>query len=121
MLAQDCIHTEIQTANAAEGMTRKMSGLTVAFGTGAVGRLVTEKLLARADPVRIAQRSPRVGASKGAQFVACDILDANAVRAAVNGTSQVLLSVGFSARNGPRNRDDPCQRNRSHSRIVPMA
>jgi nucleoside-diphosphate-sugar epimerase len=31
----------------------------------------------------------------GAQFIACDILDANAVRAAVEGASQVVLSVGF--------------------------
>ncbi len=72
-----------------------MSGLNVVFGHGAVGRVVTETLLARGDSVRIAQRSPPAGASKRAQFVPCDILDATAVGAAVNGAAQVVLSVGF--------------------------
>ena len=73
-----------------------MSGLTVVFGNGAVGHLVTETLLARGDAVRIAQRSRPVGTSPRAQFVACDILDAQAVRAAVEGAAQVLLAVGFT-------------------------
>jgi nucleoside-diphosphate-sugar epimerase len=45
--------------------------------------------------VRIAQRNRPVGAPTGVEFVACDILDANAVRAAVEGAAQVVLSVGF--------------------------
>ena len=72
-----------------------MSGMTVVFGYGAVGCLVTETLLARGDAVRIAQRSRPVGKSAAAEFIECDILDANAVRAAVEGASQVLLAVGF--------------------------
>ena len=72
-----------------------MSGLTVVFGNGSVGHLVTETLRSRGDDVRIAQRHRPVGALKGAEFVACDILDGDAVRAAVEGASQVVLSVGF--------------------------
>lgn len=72
-----------------------MGGLTVVFGNGAVGHLVTETLRARGDAVRIAQRNRPVGAPNGVEFVACDILDANAVRAAVEGAAQVVLSVGF--------------------------
>ena len=73
-----------------------MSRLTVVFGNGAVGHLVTETLLARGDTVRIAQRNRPTGASTRAQFVECDILDANAVRRAVEGATEVLLSVGFA-------------------------
>ncbi len=72
-----------------------MGGLTVVFGNGAVGHLVTEALLGRGDRVRIAQRSAPIDASREAQFVPCDILDAGAVRAAVDGAAQVVLAVGF--------------------------
>ena len=71
-----------------------MSGLTVVFGNGAVGHLVTETCSRAA--MRCASRSAiGPGALNGAQFIACDILDTNAVRAAVDGASQVVLSVGF--------------------------
>lgn len=72
-----------------------MSRLTVVFGNGAIGHLVTEALLARGDAVRIAQRTRPTELPAGVEFVACDILDADAVRRAVDGAAQVLLSVGF--------------------------
>ena len=73
-----------------------MNGLTVVFGNGAIGHLVTEALLARGDTVRIAQRTRPTALPAGVEFVPCDILDQDAVRRAVEGASQVLLSVGFA-------------------------
>ncbi|MEO8729254.1 MAG: NAD-dependent epimerase/dehydratase family protein [Rhodoferax sp.] len=72
-----------------------MSKLTVVFGNGAIGHLVTQALLARGDRVRIAQRNQPARLPMGAEYLACDILDAQAVREAVKGASQVLLAVGF--------------------------
>jgi len=73
-----------------------MSGLTVVFGNGAVGRLVTDALVKRGDEVRIAQRSRPADVAPDVQFERCDILDPEDVRRAVHGASQVLLSVGFA-------------------------
>ncbi|MEO8060460.1 MAG: NAD-dependent epimerase/dehydratase family protein [Burkholderiales bacterium] len=72
-----------------------MTGLTLIFGAGAIGGLVAQSLMARGDSVRVAQRSRPADVLKGADFCACDILDARAVREAVKGASQVLLAVGF--------------------------
>jgi nucleoside-diphosphate-sugar epimerase len=72
-----------------------MSEITVVFGNGAIGRLVTEKLLARGDTVRIAQRSRPALLPAGAEYLACDILDPKDVHRAVAGASRVLLAVGF--------------------------
>ncbi len=72
-----------------------MNKLTVVFGNGAIGHLVTDALLARGDRVRIAQRNPPDRLPQGAEYLACDILDAHAVREAVKDASQVLLAVGF--------------------------
>jgi len=73
-----------------------MNGLTVVFGMGAIGHLVTEKLLERGDRVRVAQRHQPSDVPDNMEYVACDILDAEAVRRAVQGASQILLSVGFA-------------------------
>lgn len=73
-----------------------MAGLTVVFGYGTVGSLVARTLLARGDAVRIAQRRKPEPMPAGAEFAACDILDPAAVRAALAGATQVLLSVGFT-------------------------
>ena len=72
-----------------------MSGLTVIFGNGAVGRLVIEMLVKRGDAVRIAQRSRPAELPPAVDYVRCDVLNAKDVRAAVEGASQVLLSVAF--------------------------
>ncbi|HWF01784.1 MAG TPA: NAD-dependent epimerase/dehydratase family protein [Caulobacteraceae bacterium] len=73
-----------------------MAGLTVIFGSGAVGRLVAEGLIGRGDQVRIAQRTRPAGLLADVPFTPCDILDAEDVREAVEGAAQVLLSVGFA-------------------------
>lgn len=72
-----------------------MNGLTVVFGNGAIGHLVTHLLLARGDQVRIAQRSRPASLPPGAEYIPCDILDPAAVHRAVEGAAQVLLAVGF--------------------------
>ncbi len=72
-----------------------MGGITVVFGHGTIGRLVTKTLLERRDSVRIAQRTRPVDCPEGAAFVRCDVLDRADVRRAVEGAAQVLLSVGF--------------------------
>ena len=71
------------------------SPITV-FGFGAVGRAVTDTLLARGDAVRVVQRRRPADLPPRADFIACDILDPGAVRAAVEGAAQVVLAVGFA-------------------------
>lgn len=73
-----------------------MSRLTVVFGAGAVGMQVVRSLTARGEAVRIAQRSRPAELPAGAQFFACDITDAQAVRSAVEGAAQVVIAVGFT-------------------------
>lgn len=70
-------------------------GLTVVLGNGAIGRLVTDALLARGDRVRVAQRTRPTDVAPDVEYVACDVLDADAVRRAVSGAARVLLAVGF--------------------------
>lgn len=72
-----------------------MSGLTVIFGNGAVGHLVTEALAERGDAVRIAQRSRPAKLPAGVDYMCCDVLVADDVRHAVKGATRVLLSVAF--------------------------
>ncbi|MGH6965856.1 MAG: NAD-dependent epimerase/dehydratase family protein [Phenylobacterium sp.] len=73
-----------------------MRGLTVVFGNGAVGHLVTEALSARGDAVRVAQRNRPEALPAGVTFERCDILDPADVGRAVQGASQVLLAVAFA-------------------------
>lgn len=73
-----------------------MTGLTVIFGNGAIGHLVTDLLVGRGQTVRIAQRRPPAAVSANTEYVACDVLDLAAVRNAVRGADQVLLAVGFT-------------------------
>lgn len=72
-----------------------MTAPTVVFGYGTVGRLVAAALLERGGTVRIAQRSRPAVLPAGATFMPCDILDPAAVRHAVQGTTQAVLSVSF--------------------------
>lgn len=72
-----------------------MSGLTVVFGNGAVGRPIIEMLAGRGDRVRVAQRGTPVGLPSDVEHVVCDVLDATAVARAVEDAAQVVLAVGF--------------------------
>jgi nucleoside-diphosphate-sugar epimerase len=67
----------------------------VVFGFGAAGRAVVQALLANGDAVRVAQRNRPADLPPGVGFIACDLLDPEAVRRAVEGAGQVVLAVGF--------------------------
>lgn len=67
----------------------------VIFGYGTVGRLIGANLLARGQSIRIAQRNCPAKLPAGATFMACDILDRDAVRQAMQGAGQAVLSVSF--------------------------
>ncbi len=72
-----------------------MDHLTLVLGYGATGRATVERLVARGDQVRVAQRSRPADLPPQAQFVACDVTDAASVRAATAGARQVVLAVGL--------------------------
>ncbi len=76
-------------------MKTPLSGTTVVFGFGVVGRATTQALLARGSTVRVAQRSRPADLPTQAAFVACDVLDAEAVLRATQGATQIVMAVGF--------------------------
>lgn len=73
-----------------------MSGLITVFGYGPTGRDVVRRLLARGDRVRIAQRTRPETLPAGAEFVACDVLDAASVMDAMDGAEQGVVTTGFA-------------------------
>jgi len=73
-----------------------MNGKIVILGYGPVGRAATEILARRGADLRVAQRSAPKILPAGVKFVACDILDADSVRAACEGAAQVVLAIGFA-------------------------
>ncbi len=72
-----------------------MTGLTVIIGYGAVGRATAQQLAARGEKFCVAQRSRPTDLPSQAEFRSCDVLDAQSVRQAIAGASQVVLAVGF--------------------------
>lgn len=72
-----------------------MNSTIVVVGFGAVGRATTEALIDRGSAVRVVQRSRPADLPRGATFHACDVLDAGAVRQAIDGASQVVVAIGF--------------------------
>jgi nucleoside-diphosphate-sugar epimerase len=72
-----------------------MTNPIVIFGFGATGRATTAALLAQGKPVCVAQRHRPADLPPQAAFRPCDILDADAVRQAIDGASQVVLAIGF--------------------------
>jgi nucleoside-diphosphate-sugar epimerase len=72
-----------------------MQGDIIVFGYGAVGKATVERLIAEGRQVRVAQRKQPVDLPAHVRFVATDILDSEAVLAAAEGASQIVLSVGF--------------------------
>ena len=72
-----------------------MSGEIGVIGYGAVGAATVERLAAAGRPVVVAQRQAPANLPPGVDFRRCDALDADSVRAAVAGLSQVVLAIGF--------------------------
>ena len=72
-----------------------MTGPIHILGYGPVGRALAERLSAAGRPVVVAQRSRPADLPSGAQFKACDVLDAASVTAACAGAAQVVLAIGL--------------------------
>jgi nucleoside-diphosphate-sugar epimerase len=72
-----------------------MSELIVVFGYGAVGKAAAERLAAAGRTVRVAQRRRPKDLISSAEFIACDITDAQAVARAVEGAAQVVSAIGL--------------------------
>lgn len=64
------------------------------IGYGPVGAAVVAQ--GGGQSLRVAQRRRPQGLPAGVEFVACDVLNAAAVRAAAEGVAQIVLSVGFA-------------------------
>src|SRR4051794_8534057 len=74
------------------------------IGYGPVGASTVEQLRARGRKVRLAQRKRPAALPADVEFVACDVTDRASLRAACQGASQVVLSIGLPY-SGPLWRD----------------
>lgn len=72
-----------------------MNGPIGVIGYGAVGAATVERLVAAGRKVVVMQRTAPPALPAGVEFRRCDALDAESVRAAVAGLSQVVLAIGF--------------------------
>jgi nucleoside-diphosphate-sugar epimerase len=73
-----------------------MDKTTLVLGFGAVGRAVTQALLARGETVCVAQRRQPADLPNHATFKSCDVFDAESLKKAIVGADQVVLAVGFA-------------------------
>jgi nucleoside-diphosphate-sugar epimerase len=72
-----------------------MNEQIVIFGYGPVGRATTQRLLEAGRRVKVAQRSRPADLPAGAAFQSCDALDGAAVRAACEGATQIVVTIGL--------------------------
>jgi nucleoside-diphosphate-sugar epimerase len=72
--------------------------MTTILGFGPVGAAICDRLLKAGRNVKVVQRNLPPGLPTGIQFQSCDILNPEALKAAVAGSSQVVLAVGFEYR-----------------------
>lgn len=70
-------------------------GLITVFGYGPTGEATVERLLARGQAVRVAQRKRPANLPAGVAFINCDALNADDVKRAVAGAEQAVITVGF--------------------------
>lgn len=76
--------------------TTDARGLVTVFGYGPTGQATAERLIARGQKVRIAQRRRPANLPPGADFIACDVLKPADVLAALQGAEQAVVTVGFA-------------------------
>lgn len=76
-------------------MTTPAQALVTIFGYGPTGAATAQRLLARGTPVRIVQRKRPANLPAGAEFMACDVLDARQVLRAMTGAEQAVVTIGF--------------------------
>jgi nucleoside-diphosphate-sugar epimerase len=72
-----------------------LSSRIVIFGYGPTGRASATQFLAEGRDVVIAQRHPPAALPKGAEFVACDVLDRDAVMKTAALGDAFVVAVGF--------------------------
>ncbi len=84
-----------------------MTQTIVILGHGPVGKATAHRLVRAGHRVRVAQRTRPLDLTSGAAFQACDVLNAEAVGAAIAGADQVVLAVGFSYTGAVWRRDWP--------------
>lgn len=70
-------------------------GLITVFGYGPTGEATVERLVARGQQVRVAQRKRPANLPAGVAFQTCDVLDAEDVKRAVAGAEQAVVTTGF--------------------------
>ena len=68
---------------------------TLILGYGAVGQATADLLTKAGRSVRIAQRTRPATLDPKLAFQPCDVLDADSVRKAADGASQIVLAIGF--------------------------
>src|SRR5690348_15292775 len=73
-----------------------MSGKIVILGYGPVGKDAALRLARQGRDVVIAQRKAPADLPSGMSFAPCDVLDANSLRAATAGASQIVAAFGFA-------------------------
>lgn len=71
------------------------TGLVTIFGYGPTGEATVDLLRGRGTPVRVVQRRRPASLPPGVEFMACDVLDAAQVMAAMRGAEQAVVTVGF--------------------------
>ena len=71
-------------------------GLITVFGYGPTGEATVERLLARGQAVRVAQRKRPANLPAGVSFINCDALNADDVKRAMAGSEQAVITVGFA-------------------------
>jgi nucleoside-diphosphate-sugar epimerase len=76
-------------------MSERKNGLVTVFGYGPTGEATVERLLARRQKVRVAQRRRPANLPAGVEFRACDALYADQVMAAMTGAEQAVITTGF--------------------------
>lgn len=76
--------------------TTDTTGLVTVFGYGPTGVATVARLIARGQKVRVAQRSRPEHLPPHVEFMACDVLKAGDVLAAMQGAEQAVVTVGFT-------------------------
>ena len=84
-----------------------MSEKIILFGYGAVGQAVVQQLSDAGRPVTVAQRSRPAALPPLATYLACDVKDLAATKAAVVGAGAVICAIGLTYDSAIWSRDWP--------------
>ena len=76
-------------------MSERKNGLVTVFGYGPTGEATVDRLRARGQRVRVAQRRRPTSLPTGVDFQVCDALNASDVLSAMTGAEQAVITTGF--------------------------